>query len=152
MIIDDNFEIVFNFKSAGVTRAYKVAELPQESVLALLQYGTRKGNDFVNSAAAADQTKDKRTLALEWLERLEKGELGTAARDHTDAAFKAFVVQTLKANGEQAKALKGLSLEQLLEIAAKKVGKEPMEIHDVLFDKYLDIQEAIKAATKAFTL
>lgn len=152
MIIDDNFELSFNFKSAGVCQTYKVGDLPKESILALLQYGTRKGNDAVNSAAAANPEKNRVALVDEWLDKLIKGELGQANRTNEDAQFKAFVVQALKANGMQAKALKGLNLGQLLDLCADKMDATTDKAEKALRAKYAKVQEAIKAANEAFTI
>lgn len=153
MIIDDNFELMFNFKAAGVCQTFKVGDLPKESIMALLAYGTRKGNDAVNSAASVNPEKNRVELVDEWLDKLVKGELGQTSRAaNEDAAFKAFIVNVLKVNGASAKSLKGLKASELIALIAKKAGKTSEEVEAALKAKYEAQKEALKAAMECLNI
>ena len=86
-----NTTLTFKFVKAGIEKNYNLSELPEASILALLQYGTRKGNDFCNSAyAEPDNTRTREEIVNDWLGRLEKGDFNPK-RDNTDAGFKKYL-------------------------------------------------------------
>ena len=142
MNIDNNRTIVFNFKAAGMKREYKLGDLPEASIYALIDYGTRKGNDYVNSVYAEEgNTKARADIVKDWLKKLESGDF-TAKRDSIDSGFKKYlqgVCKKLAITPE--KAWKGLDIAGLLNTIASVKGCSVETVEPVLRANY----EKVKA-------
>lgn len=135
-----NITLSFNFKSAGIERKYQLSELPEASIIALLQYGTRKGNDYVNSTFAEEgNTKTRAQIVEDWLGKLLSGDF-TAKRE-SDDGFKPYLKTVLKKLGYADKALKGLSADELIALVALKKGVDPEKAETALRGNF----EKIKA-------
>lgn len=130
-IILPNTTLTFKFVKAGIEKSYKLSDLPEASLLAILQYGTRKGNDFCNSAFAEEgNTRTREEIVNDWLARLEKGDF-TAKRE-SDDGFKAYVKTVARKLGESEKGLKGLPLEDIISLIALRKGAPIDKIEEAL--------------------
>lgn len=58
-------KLTFNFKSAGVYKEASITDFPPETIAALLDYGTRKLNDRVNSLYATPNNEKSREALVE---------------------------------------------------------------------------------------
>lgn len=137
-----NTTLTFKFVKAGIEKNYKLSELPEASLVALLQYGTRKGNDFCNSAFAEEgNTRTREEIVNDWLGRLEKGDFNPK-RDNADSGFKKYlqgVCKKLAITPE--KAWKGLDVAGLLITIASVKGCSVETVEPVLRANY----EKVKA-------
>lgn len=143
--------LTFNFTAAGIVEQIPLGTLPQESIVALLQYGTRKGNDYVNSAFKAESekggTKTRQDFAIEWIEKLKAGTLGTrttSPQSEEEKAWRDFVAMQAKRIGIQAKALKGLGATEIISLIT---AKRP-EKRDEVVAKLENAFEAVQAASR----
>ena len=116
----ENIELVFNFKAAGVTEKRRLSDLPTKTVLTLLQYGTRKANDSVNSSFNDEKnSKTRGELIADFMAKIDSGEFNPS-RDTSESDFKAFVKKWLVIKGAPKKSLTGKTLNDMLGgIAAK---------------------------------
>lgn len=150
--LNENFEITFSFKSAERVEKRKLGDLPINTILTLLQYGTRKGNDYVNSAFASETNdKSRDDLISAFMEKVDSGDF-EATRDTTESEFKAFVVNVLKANGASAKSLKGLKASELIALIALKANKPAEEVEKALKAKFEAQKAALKAAMESLKI
>lgn len=148
----ENIELAFNFKSAEKVEKRMLSDLPETTILTLLRYGTRKANDYVNSAFASEgNEKTREELIADFMEKVDSGEFD-APRDTTESDFKKFVFAILKAKGATAKSLKGLSLEKAIESIAKGLKKEPSAVEKALRAKFDAQQEALKKALEGLNI
>lgn len=141
-----DFKLTFNFKGAGIVKSYRLDELPKESLLTILQYGTRKGNDFVNSAFAEDNSKLKEEYVSDFLKKLKSGDF---TRKESDGGFIKYLKGLLKACGETEKTLKDLKVPALIGKIAiyKGLGADKHEaIENALRKKYQETLDAVKNA------
>lgn len=101
-------KLVFNFQSAGVQKEIELDILPAETIAILLDYGTRKLNDKVNSLYASPKNTSSREELVErvWKEALEGklGERRTVSSGNT--GFRDYILSFLRAKGVSAKMLK----------------------------------------------
>lgn len=58
-------KLTFNFKSAGICKEASITDFPPETIAALLDYGTRKLNDRVNSLYATPNNEKSREALVE---------------------------------------------------------------------------------------
>ena len=137
-----NTTLTFKFVKAGVEKSYRLSDLPEASLLALLQYGTRKGNDFCNSAFSEEgNTKTRQEIVEDWLGRLETGDFNPK-RDSVETGFKKYlqgVCKKLAITPE--KAWKGQGVAGLLDTIASVKGCSVETVEPVLRANY----EKVKA-------
>lgn len=135
-----NTSLTFKFVKAGIEKTYKLSDLPEASLIALLNYGTRKGNDFCNSAFAEEgNTKSRKELVEDWLKRLETGDF--SPKRESDDGFKAYVKTCARKLGESDKSLKGLSLEEIIALIALRKGAPVDKVEETLHFQF----ERVKA-------
>lgn len=98
----------FNFASTKQNFEVSFEEMPAESIAILLEYGTRKLNDKVNSLFASEKNTATREQLIERvLGELKEGTLGE--RKNTsggNTAFRDFIFSILRMIGKTAKELK----------------------------------------------
>lgn len=103
-----NNKLNFNFASAKQNFEVSFDEIPAESIAIILDYGTRKLNDKVNSLFASEKNTATREQLIERvLGELKAGTLGerkTTAGG--SAAFRDFIFSVLRGAGKTAKELK----------------------------------------------
>lgn len=152
IVLNGETIVTFNFTSAGKAEKRKLADLPIETIYTLLQYGTRKANDYVNSAFASEKNEKTRDELIEaFMTKVDSGDF-EATRDTSESEFKAFVVNVLKANGASAKSLKGLKADELIDLIALKAGKPAEQIEKALKAKFEAQKEALKAAMESLKI
>lgn len=152
IILDGETVLTFNFKASERTEKRKLSELPLKTIYTLLQYGTRKANDSVNSAFNTEGNEKTRDELIEaFMEKVDSGDF-EAARDTTESDFKAFVVNVLKANGASAKSLKGLKADELIALIALKAKKPAEEVEKALKAKFEAQKAALKAAMESLSI
>lgn len=101
-------KLVFNFQSAGVQKEIALDDLPEETIAILLDYGTRKLNDKVNSLFASPKNDKTREELVERVmtEALE-GRLGERrVVSSGNTGFRDYILSFLRAKGVTAKMLK----------------------------------------------
>ena len=97
-------KLIFNFKSAGITKEVALSDFPPETIAVLLDYGTRKLNDRVNSLYAMPSNEASREQLVErvWREALE-GKLGERKQQSAGhVGFRNFILAYLRAHGARA--------------------------------------------------
>lgn len=102
-----NYTLHFNFKSAGLVKDCRLADLPAETLAILLDYGTRKLNDKVNSLYAMDSNELPRAALVErvWTEAIE-GRLGERrAQSSGHVGLRNYILSYLRQHGATAKKL-----------------------------------------------
>lgn len=103
-----NNQLTFNFASTKQNFEISFEEIPAESIAIILDYGTRKLNDKVNSLFASEKNTATREQLIERvLSELKEGTLGerkTSAAGNT--AFRDFIFSILRGAGKTAKELK----------------------------------------------
>ena len=103
-------KLVFNFQSAKMQKEVCIDELPEETIAILLDYGTRKLNDKVNSLFANPKNDKSREELVErvWAEALE-GKLGERrAISSGNTEFRNYILSFLRSKGVASKMLKPL--------------------------------------------
>lgn len=126
-----------NFESAKIEKSFPLEVLPKSTIEFLLDRGTRKFNDAVNSLFGdqskkiADykaqnkeidfEIKDRKAFVDEVCERILSGWENKTRASSEETAFKAFVLNNLKANklltAEQEKSVKGATVKVILQTA-----------------------------------
>lgn len=103
-----NNQLNFNFASTKQNFAISFDEIPAESIAIILDYGTRKLNDKVNSLFANEKNKATREQLIERvLGELKEGSLGERkTTTGGNAAFRDFILAILRGAGKTAKELK----------------------------------------------
>lgn len=103
-----NNKLNFNFASTKQNFEISFDELPAESIATILDYGTRKLNDKVNSLFASEKNTATREQLIERvLTELKEGTL--SERKNTaggNTAFRDFIFAILRGAGKSAKELK----------------------------------------------
>lgn len=103
-----NNQLNFNFASTKQNFEISFDEIPAESIAIILDYGTRKLNDKVNSLFANEKnTATREQLIARVLGELKEGTLGE--RKNTaggNTAFRDFIFSILRGAGKSAKELK----------------------------------------------
>lgn len=144
----ENIELVFNFKAAGKTEKRWLSDLPTKTVLTLLQYGTRKANDSVNSSFNDEHNgKTREELIADFMAKIDSGEFNPA-RDTSESDFKAFVKKWLVIKGAPKKSLTGKTLDDLLGGIATKNKLDVAEVERQLRKAW----EAEKAVSEGLAL
>lgn len=138
----------FNFKSAGITKEINLMDLPSETIAVLLDYGTRKLNDKVNSLFAMPTNEASRAQLVErvWQEAIE-GNLGERrSAGSGQAGLRNYILQYIKAQGVPAKAvehLKGATSQAVINaIYSKKSEEQRVAILSEFTKRY---EESLKA-------
>lgn len=124
-----NNKLNFNFASTKQNFEISFDEIPAESIAIILDYGTRKLNDKVNSLFASEKNKATREQLIERvLGELKAGTLGE--RKNTaggNTAFRDFIFSILRGAGKSAKELKAynsLAPEKIVEEIWKDASAE----------------------------
>ena len=126
--LNNDIELTFSFKAAERVEKRKIGDLPLNTILTLIQYGTRKGNDYVNSAFASEANEKSRDeLVTAFMDKVDSGDFETA-RDTSESDFKAFVVNVLKANKPAEEVEKALKAKFEAQKAALKAAMESLKI------------------------
>lgn len=101
-----NNRLTFNFQSANITKEIRLDELPPETLAILLDYGTRKLNDKVNSLYKANPEQTRQSLVERvWTEALE-GKLGERrTQSNGETGLRNFILSWCRSNGIKAAAL-----------------------------------------------
>lgn len=103
-----NNKLNFNFASTKQNFEISFDEIPAESIAIILDYGTRKLNDKVNSLFANEKnTATREQLIARVLGELKEGSLGERkATTGGNTAFRDFIFSILRGAGRTAKELK----------------------------------------------
>lgn len=103
-----NNKLNFNFASTKQNFEVSFDDIPAESIAILLDYGTRKLNDKVNSLFASEKNTATREQLIERvLGELKEGTLGERKNTAgTNTAFREFIFAILRGAGKTAKELK----------------------------------------------
>lgn len=103
-----NNKLNFNFASTKQNFEVSFDDIPAESIAILLDYGTRKLNDKVNSLYASEKNTATRAQLIERvLGELKEGTLGERKNTAgTNTAFRDFIFAILRGAGKTAKELK----------------------------------------------
>lgn len=151
-----NYTLHFNFKSAGVVKDCRISDLPAETLAILLDYGTRKLNDKVNSLYAMDSNEAPRSALVErvWAEALE-GRLGERrAQSSGHVGLRNYILAYLRQHGATAKKLepfKGATPQAI--INSVYAGKDEAGREKILAEftrRYEDSLKAIELADIEF--
>jgi len=97
--------LTFNATASGITRTIPVQEIPDESLIRVLQYGKRLFNDTINRSKDGD--KPTSDTAQEWFAALKTGTLGEASGPRgnpLETAMREVLVAILRGQGLKAKA------------------------------------------------
>lgn len=124
-----NNKLCFNFASAKQNYEISFDEMPAESIAIILDYGTRKLNDKVNSLFASEKnTATREQLIVRVLGELKEGTLGERkAAAGGSTAFRDFIFSVLRGAGKTAKELKAfnsLTPEKIVEKIWKEASAE----------------------------
>lgn len=135
-----NNQLNFNFASTKQSFEVSFDEIPAESIAIILDYGTRKLNDKVNSLYANEKNNATREQLIERvLGELKEGTLGerkTTAGGN--AAFRDFIFSILRGAGKPAKELKAYN-----NLAPEKIVEEIWK--DASAEKQAEILAALKS-------
>lgn len=103
-----NNKLNFNFASTKQNFEISFDEIPAESIAIILDYGTRKLNDKVNSLFASEKNTATREQLIERvLSELKAGTLGDRkSTAGANIAFRDFIFSILRGAGKPAKELK----------------------------------------------
>ena len=143
-----DYTLHFNFKSAGVEKDCRISDLPPETLAILLDYGTRKLNDKVNSLYAMDSNELPRSALVErvWAEALE-GRLGERrAQSSGHVGLRNYILAYLRQHGATAKKLepfKGATPQAI--INAIYAGKDAAGREKILAEFTRRYEESLKA-------
>ena len=101
-------KLVFNFQSAGIQKEIALDDLPEETLAILLDYGTRKLNDKVNSLYASPKNdKSREELVERVMSEALEGRLGERrVVSSGNTGFRDYILSYLRARGVSAKMLK----------------------------------------------
>lgn len=124
-----NNQLNFNFASTKQNFEISFDEIPAESIAIILDYGTRKLNDKVNSLFANEKNKATREQLIERvLSELKAGTLGERKTNAgANTAFRDFIFSILRGAGKTAKELKAynsLAPEKIVEEIWKDASAE----------------------------
>lgn len=145
-----NNKLNFNFASTKQNFAISFDEIPAESIAIILDYGTRKLNDKVNSLFASEKnTATREQLIARVLGELKEGTLGE--RKNTaggNTAFRDFIFSILRGAGKSAKQLKAynsLTPEKIVaEIWKESNTEKQAEILAELKSRFEEVQKLQK--------
>lgn len=142
-----NNKLNFNFASAKQNFEISFDEIPAESIAIILDYGTRKLNDKVNSLYANEKNNSTREqLIARVLGELKEGTLGE--RKNTaggNTAFRDFIFSILRGAGKSTKELKAynsLTPEKIVAEIWKEANTEKQaEILAELKSRFEEVQK-----------
>lgn len=142
-----DYKLTFNFKSAGKEHTCSLADFPAETIAALLDYGTRKLNDKVNSLYAANPEQSRLTYVDRVLQEALEGKLGERRMQFNgNAGLRNYILTFIKAQGVPAKALesyKGATPEAIINgLYTNKDAEQKARILAELTRRY---EESLKA-------
>lgn len=151
--INTNLEsISINFASANRVESLNIADLPTETIDYLLQGGTRKFNDSINSKVADLKKQgaeyDINNLIDDLLTKIKSGDLSESRKADPDKAFKDFVLSQLKLAGIKAdvlKDVKGATVKVILQTAKPALTDEQTEKLIANFRKKYDQMQKLFA-------
>ena len=151
-----DYTLHFNFKSAGIVKDCKLHELPPQTLAILLDYGTRKLNDKVNSLYAMDSNEQTREALVDrvWDEALQ-GKLGERrAQSFGHVGLRNYILAYLRQHGATAKKLepfKGATPQAIINtIYATKDEAGKQKILDEFNRRYMESLKAIELAEIEF--
>lgn len=146
-----NGQLTFNFKSANESKTINIEDIPAESLAVILDYGTRKLNDIVNSAFAGDKnTKTREQLVEEVWSKLIQGTLGL--RQSVDTELRDFTIDLLKNNGIPSDMLKNAKKQTPLDILRSVYPDDEEESIQKKLDKIKRMLAQQKALFDGFSL
>ena len=126
--------ITINFASANRIESLNIADLPTETIDYLLQGGTRKFNDSINSKVADLKKQnieyDINALINDLIEKIKSGDLAESRKADPEKAFKDFVLSQLKLAGiksEVLKSVKGATVKVILQTAKPTLTDDQTE-------------------------
>lgn len=137
----------FNFASTKQNFELSFDEMPAESIAIILDYGTRKLNDKVNSLFANEKnTATREQLIARVLGELKEGSLGERkSTSGGNAAFRDFIFSILRGAGKSAKELKAynsLTPEKIVAEIWKEANTEKQaEILAELKSRFEEVQK-----------
>lgn len=144
-------QLTFNFKSANESKTIKIADIPAESLAVILDYGTRKLNDMVNSAFAGDNnTKTREQLVEEVWSRMVNGTIGI--RQTVDTELRDFIIDLLKNKGIPSDMLKNAKKQLPIDILRSVYPDDEEEILQKKMDKIKGMLAQQKALFRGFSL
>lgn len=164
VVLSGHTNLTFNFKKSNYSFSARVGDLPQDSVEAILTYGTRKGNDRINSRFGKDangkviqeDTTENRMKEIQAFKTaLFNGTLDK--RDTDDKEFKAYIKEICKTAGFADKALSGQNVVGLIGLILKKKGIENTsetvkKAYENLYAKYEQAKAAKANALDSFNI
>lgn len=144
--------ISINFASAQRIESLQISELPIETIDYLLQGGTRKFNDSINSKVAdlrkSGESFDINSLIDDLIEKIKTGDLAESRKADPDKAFKDFVLSQLKLAGiksETLKAVKGGTVKVILQTVKPDLTDEKTDKLIANFKKKYDAMQKLFA-------
>ena len=144
--------ITINFASANRIESLSLADLPTESIDYLLQGGTRKFNDSINSKVADLKKQgaeyDINSLIDDLIEKIKTGDLAESRKADPDKAFKDFVISQLKLAGiksETLKTVKGATVKVILQTVKPDLTDEKTDKLIANFKKKYDAMQKLFA-------
>lgn len=146
-----NGQLAFNFKSANESKTIKIDEIPAESLAVILDYGTRKLNDMVNSAFAGDKnTKSREQIVEEVWAKMIHGTIGI--RQNVDTELRDFTIDLLKNKGIPSDMLKNAKKQAPIDILRSVYPDDEEEILQKKMDKIKGMLAQQKALFSGFSL
>lgn len=146
-----NGQLTFNFKSANESKTIKIDDIPEESLAVILDYGTRKLNDMVNSAFAGDKnTKSREQIVEEVWAKMTQGTIGI--RQNVDTELRDFTIDLLKNNGIPSDMLKNAKKQAPIDILRSVYPDDEEEILQKKMDKIKGMLAQQKALFDGFSL
>lgn len=144
--------ISINFASANRIETLSIADLPTETIDYLLQGGTRKFNDSINSKVADLKKQnveyDINALIDDLLDKIKAGDLAESRKADPDKAFKDFVLSQLKLAGIKSdilKPVKGATVKVILQTAKPTLTDEQTDKLIGNFKKKYDAMQKLFA-------
>lgn len=146
-----NGQLTFNFKSANESKTIKIDDIPEESLAVILDYGTRKLNDMVNSAFAGDKnTKSREQIVEEAWSKMTHGTLGI--RQSVDTELRDFIIDLLKSNGIPSEMLKNAKKQAPVDILRSVYPEDDDSTIEKKMDKIKGMLAQQKALFDGFSL
>lgn len=144
--------ISINFASANRVESLQIADLPTETIDYLLQGGTRKFNDSINSKVADLKKQgaeyDINSLIDDLIEKIKTGDLSESRKASPDSAFKNFVLGQLRLAGIKAdilKQVKGATVKVILQTVKPGLTEEKADKLITNFKKKYDAMQKLFA-------
>ena len=148
-----NNKLSFNFQSIGEVKEISIDEIPVESLAVILQYGTRKLNDRVNSIYGTPKNEETREAIVKrvWNEMLE-GKLSERRSPATgQKGFRDWILNFLKLGGIKSdilNTLKGATPEAIVNTVWKnqtdEQRKATLDELAARYEKSLEIFQSVQ--------